>query len=78
MPTFINISQAKSSLSRLVAKLEQGKEREIVITRSGRPAARLLPLEKQRIGIAKGKFAMPESIDSHNAELEKLFTSQSD
>jgi antitoxin (DNA-binding transcriptional repressor) of toxin-antitoxin stability system len=35
----VNMLQAKSSLSRLVEAIEQGEEREIVITRNGRPAA---------------------------------------
>jgi antitoxin (DNA-binding transcriptional repressor) of toxin-antitoxin stability system len=37
--------QAKSSLSRLVESIEQGQEREIVIARNGRPAAKLVPME---------------------------------
>ncbi len=59
-----------SSLSRLVAAIEQGQEREIVIARNGRPAAKLVPIESvspaKRIGLAKGLFVVPESIDEHN------------
>jgi len=39
----VNMLQAKSSLSRLVEAIEQGQEREIVIARNGRPAAKLVP-----------------------------------
>ncbi|WP_408256389.1 type II toxin-antitoxin system Phd/YefM family antitoxin [Paraburkholderia xenovorans] len=39
----VKISQAKSTLSRLVDAIEPGREREIVITRGGRPVARLVP-----------------------------------
>ena len=41
----VNMLQAKSSLSRLVEAIEQGQEREIVIARNGRPAAKLVPMD---------------------------------
>lgn len=74
----VNMLEAKSSLSRLVQAIEEGREREIIIARNGRPAARLVPLEntpvERRIGVAKGRFTVPESIDEHNAEVAALFT----
>jgi antitoxin (DNA-binding transcriptional repressor) of toxin-antitoxin stability system len=77
----VNMLQAKSSLSRLVEAIENGREREIIIARNGRPAARLVPIENpsagQRIGIAKGKFDVPESIDTHNDEVARLFSGKS-
>lgn len=73
----VNMLQAKSSLSRLVEAIEQGEEREIVIARNGRPAAKLVPMDTvpvgKRIGVAKGKFKVPDSIDEHNAEIAGLF-----
>lgn len=76
MPS-VNMLQAKSSLSRLVEAIEQGQEREIVIARNGRPAAKLVPMDAvlagKRIGVAKGKFKVPDSIDAHNAEVAQLF-----
>ncbi len=73
----VNMLQAKSSLSRLVEAIEQGQEREIVIARNGRPAAKLVPIDTvpvgQRIGVAKGKFELPDSIDAHNEEVARLF-----
>lgn len=73
----VNMLQAKSSLSRLVEAIEQGREREIVIARNGRPAARLVPLESapanKRIGLAKGKIKVPDHIDTHNDEVARLF-----
>ena len=73
----VNMLQAKSSLSRLVEAIEQGKEREIVIARNGRPAAKLVPMNTipvgQRIGVAKGKFEVPNTIDAHNDEVARLF-----
>ena len=73
----VNMLQAKSSLSHLVDAIEQGQEREIVIARNGRPAAKLVPIDRmpqgQRIGIAKGMFEVPDDIDAHNDEVAQLF-----
>lgn len=73
----VNMLQAKSSLSRLVEAIEQGREREIIIARNGRPAARLVPMDAvaagQRIGVAKGRFEVPDTIDAHNDEVARSF-----
>ena len=73
----VNMLEAKSTLSRLVDLIEQGSEREIVIARNGRPAARLVPINtfavQHRLGIAKGQFVVPDNIDAHNAEVASLF-----
>lgn len=73
----VNMLQAKSSLSRLVDAIEQGQEREIVIARNGRPAARLVPMDTvptgPRIGVAKGKFEVLDTIDAHDEEVARLF-----
>lgn len=73
----VNMLQAKSSLSRLVESIEQGREREIVIARNGRPAAKLVPVDAvpagQRIGVAKGRFTVPDSIDANDADVARLF-----
>ncbi|MEX8520367.1 MAG: type II toxin-antitoxin system Phd/YefM family antitoxin [Leptothrix sp. (in: b-proteobacteria)] len=73
----VNMLQAKSSLSRLVEAIELGEESEIVIARNGRPVAKLVPIETAsagpRLGIAKGKFEVPDDIDAHNDEVARLF-----
>jgi len=73
----VNMLQAKSTLSRLVEAIEQGQEREIVIARNGRPAARLVPMDVapagKRLGVAKGLFEVPESIDLNNDEVAQSF-----
>jgi len=75
--TTINMFEAKSNLSRLVDDIEQGREREIIIARNGKPAARLVAMEQapavNRIGVARGLFEVPDSIDLHNAEVAQLF-----
>lgn len=76
----VNMLEAKSNLSRLVESLELGTEREIIIARNGRPAAKLVPLDTavpaQRLGVAKGAFQVPDSIDTHNPEVARLFLGQ--
>jgi antitoxin (DNA-binding transcriptional repressor) of toxin-antitoxin stability system len=74
----VNMLQAKSSLSRLVDDIEMGRENEIIIARNGRPAAKLVPLDSgnilgPRLGVAKGLFEVPDSIDEMNDEVAKLF-----
>jgi prevent-host-death family protein len=72
----INILEAKTSLSRLVAAVESGEEKEIVIARNGRPVARLVPLQAQavrRLGLLDGQVNVPEDFDALNGEVEKLF-----
>lgn len=73
----VNMLEAKSSLSRLVEAVESGAEREIIIARNGKPAARLVAIESgsggKRLGIARGKFKVPKNIDARNDEVAKLF-----
>lgn len=73
----VNMLEAKSTVSRLVEEIEQGRQTEIVIARNGRPAAKLVPIDAlpadKRIGIAKGKFKVPDDIDTHNDEVMRMF-----
>ena len=77
----VNMFQAKSSLSKLVETVESGQEQEIVIARNGRPAARLVPIHPaptgRRLGVAKGRFEVHDSIDAHNDEVARLVTGAS-
>lgn len=43
MKTVVNIGEAKTSLSQLIAKSEAGQE--VVIARNGQPVVRLVPVE---------------------------------
>ena len=73
----INMLEAKTQLSRLVEAVESGAETEIVIARNGRPAARLVPIARaavgKRIGVAKGKFVVPDTIDADEDAIAALF-----
>jgi prevent-host-death family protein len=78
----VNMLEAKSNLSRLVEAVESGAEKEIVIARNGRPAAKLVPVRQpavgMRIGVAKGKYVIPENIDADNDLIEKLFLGEAE
>ena len=79
--TTVNMHDAKTRLSKLVAAVRSGEEREIVIAINGTPAARLVAIEprpKIKWGLLKGKITVPDDIDELNPEIEKLFYGQTD
>lgn len=62
----INIHQAKTQLSRLVERAEAGEE--IIISRAGKPVARIVPLAPARAprkpGLLKGKIRIGKDFDA--------------
>lgn len=62
----VNIHEAKTQFSRLVDAAAGGEE--IVIAKAGKPAARLLPMERpktaRRFGGLKGKMRIAEDFDA--------------
>ena len=72
----VSLFDAKTHLSRLIEQIASGIEDEIVISRNGKPVARVVPIKNDvssRVGLARGEFEVPEDIDRHNAEVAKLF-----
>src|SRR3546814_17536538 len=68
--------RAKTHLSGLVAAVESGAETEIVISRNGRPAAKLVAIGSagtagKRIGLLAGKYP-PMSLEDFNAADEAI------
>lgn len=64
--TFIVVSTVRRRLSRLVEEVAAGAE--IVITRSGRPVARLAPLaeapkRRRTLGLLAGEAVIPPAFD---------------
>ena len=61
----VNVHQAKTHLSRLLDRAQEGEE--IVIAKAGRPVARLGPLvrggTKRRLGLLDGKFRIPDDFN---------------
>ena len=76
----VNMLEAKSNLSKLVQQVESGAEAEVVIARNGRPAAKLVRFSSvvtgKRIGVAKGRFKVPDNIDMDNERVAKLLAGQ--
>jgi antitoxin (DNA-binding transcriptional repressor) of toxin-antitoxin stability system len=77
----VNMLEAKTNLSRLVEAGESGAEDEIVIARNGRPAARLVAVNpptdvSRRIGLAKGRFKVPDDFDQDNELIRRMFEGQ--
>lgn len=60
----INVHQAKTHLSRLLDRVARGEE--IVIAKSGKPVARLVPMpsEPRRPGRLKGKIRIAPDFDA--------------
>jgi len=62
----VNVHEAKTHLSRLLAKVAGGDE--VVIARGGKPVARLVPVQKARrmddlLGIDRGRLWIAEDFD---------------
>jgi prevent-host-death family protein len=72
----INIYAAKTQLSRLVDQVNAGEE--VVITRHGRPVARLVPAGAdkpgRKLGTLRGKVWMADDFDAPLPDdLQRLF-----
>lgn len=73
----VNMHEAKTQLSKLVARVEGGEE--IIITRAGKPAAKLVPvptkLGPRKLGGWEGKMRMPTDAEweEMDREIEELF-----
>ena len=81
--SIVNVHEAKTNLSKLIDSVESGVEAEIILARNGRPAARIVPLADKaltpkrdvslRIGLAKGKYILPDDFDADNDLIQALF-----
>jgi prevent-host-death family protein len=74
--TIVNIHEAKTNFSKLVDAVGQGEE--IVIAKAGKPAARLVPIQGQKVirkpGALKGKIHIADDFDAPLPDdLQKAF-----
>ncbi len=71
----VNLHEAKTHLSRLVDRAAAGEE--IVIARSGRPVARLVPLAEpeapRRLGLYRAQIRVAEDFDELPLDLQLAF-----
>lgn len=63
----VNVHEAKTHLSRLLARVARGGE--VVIARGGKPVARLVPVQKvhrmdQLLGVDKGRLWIAPDFDA--------------
>jgi antitoxin (DNA-binding transcriptional repressor) of toxin-antitoxin stability system len=73
----VSLFDAKTHLSSIVNDLLSGKEDSVLISRHGKPAVLVIPAIRsdtaQRIGIAQGRFTVPDDIDGSNVQIASLF-----
>lgn len=74
----INITKAKTHLSRLVEKAAKGES--FIIAKAGRPMVKVVALdsedkpEPRRIGFMRGKIKVPDDFDTMGQEeIERMF-----
>ena len=74
----VNIFEAKTDLSHLIRLVESKREESITIARNGKPVARIVPIEappvSKRLGIAKGKFEVPDDFDAGSEVIAAMLT----
>ena len=79
MATIVNMHEAKSSLSKLVAKVAEGEE--VVIAKAGKPVAKLVKYEEappRELGFLRGKIWIADDFDEVDEEIAALFYGSED
>ncbi|MBI1332515.1 MAG: type II toxin-antitoxin system Phd/YefM family antitoxin [Armatimonadetes bacterium] len=73
--TIRNVTETKAELSALLVLVENGEE--VVISRAGKPVAKLVKIEPQKqprkFGLLRGQGWISEDFDAPDPELEELF-----
>ena len=79
----VNIHEAKTHLSKLIAKAAQGEP--FIIAKAGKPMVRVTaidapePQKMRRIGFGSGKSKVPDDFDTMMApEIEEMFYGKPD
>nr|WP_092867050.1 type II toxin-antitoxin system prevent-host-death family antitoxin [Quadrisphaera sp. DSM 44207] len=76
----VDVGQAKTDLSKLIARAEAGEDVEIA--RSGVPVVRLVPVEPSSApgarflamrGALSGRITIPDDFEFDDAELDEMF-----
>lgn len=75
MQQIVNVHEAKTNLSKLIA--EVGKGSEVVIGKNGKPVAKLVSYSPQKVkripGRLKGKIKVPDNFNDEDPEINALF-----
>jgi prevent-host-death family protein len=70
----VNISEAKTNLSKLIDMAFQGEE--VIIAKNNLPLIELVPYkprEKRRLGLLAGQIKIPEGFLNEDEEINDLF-----
>lgn len=77
----VNIHEAKTHLSRLIARAAKGES--FIIAKAGKPLVKVVPVaaegekpgKNSRLGFLKGQFKIPDDFDRIcKAEIEAMFS----
>jgi prevent-host-death family protein len=78
--TVVNMHEAKTQLSKLVERAAQGED--VVIAKAGRPVARLVPYEEDRLprkpGAWAGQVWIADDFDELPADLLAAFNGEAE
>ncbi|MBQ1711056.1 MAG: type II toxin-antitoxin system Phd/YefM family antitoxin [Treponema sp.] len=74
----MNVLEAKTNFSKIIAMLERKEEKEVIIARAGKPVAKVVLYDQPKtfdaiFGIAKGKFTIPDDFDEPDEEIARMF-----
>lgn len=70
----VNVSEAKTNLSKLVDMAYQGEE--VIIAKNNLPLVELVPhklREKRRLGILAGQIRIPDDFLEEDAQINSMF-----
>ncbi|TSC90263.1 MAG: prevent-host-death family protein [Microgenomates group bacterium Gr01-1014_5] len=71
----VNIHEAKTTLSKLIVKTQNGEE--VIIAKAGKPVAKLVgykaAVKPRKAGLLKGKIFVPDNFNDEDEEINKLF-----
>ena len=75
MADSVNVHEAKTTLSKLLERVERGER--IVIARAGKPVADLVPHRKVDLifGAAKGEIVIADDFDAVDDRVTEMFES---
>jgi prevent-host-death family protein len=78
MATIVNMHEAKSTLSKLVEKVNEGEE--VVIAKAGKPVAKLVKYDREprRLGLYDGQVWIADDFDEPDERLIALFEGSED
>lgn len=74
----MSIKEAQANFSKIIALLERKEESEVIVTREGKPVVKIVLYEEPKsfdsiIGIAEGKFVVPDNFDEPDDEIARMF-----